>query len=50
MFCACGGGCTCLNPFNTNDTDETVREDVDTDDDKYEDVEDICNTKEDSLK
>jgi hypothetical protein len=26
MFCSCDGGCNFLNPFNTNDTDETVSE------------------------
>jgi hypothetical protein len=50
MFFACGGGCTCLNPFNTNDTDEAVGENVDTDDDQGEDVEDICNDEEDFVK
>jgi hypothetical protein len=50
MFCACGGDCTCLNPFNTNDTDEAVSEDLDTDDDQDEDVEDIRNDEEDCVK
>jgi hypothetical protein len=47
MFCACGGGYTCLNPFNT---DEVVSEDVDTHDDQDEDVEDIRNDEEDCVK
>ena len=50
MFCACGGGCTCLNPFNKKDTDEAVSQDVDTDDDQDEDVEDDSNDEEDCVK
>jgi len=52
MFCACGGGCTCLNAFNIGDTDEAVSEDVDTvddDDDVDKDVEDDSNDEEDNV-
>jgi hypothetical protein len=38
MFCTCGGGCTCLNSFNTKNTDEAVSEDVETGDDQDENV------------
>jgi hypothetical protein len=50
MFCVCGGDCTCLNHFNTKDTHNAVIEDVDTDNDQDEDVEDICNDEEDCVK
>jgi hypothetical protein len=42
MFCTCGGGPACLNPFNTreratndtNDTDDTDKPDVDNNDEE----------------
>ena len=50
MFCACGGGCTCLDAFNIGDTDEAVSKDVDTgDDDDDKDVEDDSNDEEDNV-
>jgi len=49
MFCACGDGRVCLNPFNTVDTDEAVNEDVDTDNDPEEDVVDYSNDEEDNV-
>ena len=49
MFWACGGGCTCLNPFNTADTDEAVNQDVDTDNDHEEDIVDDSNDEEDKM-
>jgi hypothetical protein len=38
MYCACGSGCTFFNHFNTNGTDETVSEDIDTEDDQDEEM------------
>jgi len=49
MFCACCGGCVCLNAFNIGDTDEAVNQDVDTDNDHDEDVEDDSNDEEDNV-
>jgi len=43
MFCACGAGRVCLNPFNTVDTDKAVNQDVDTDNDPKEDVDEEDN-------
>jgi hypothetical protein len=42
--------CTCLNRFNTNDTDEGVIENVDTDNDKDDNFEPLRNDEEDSVK
>jgi len=49
MFCACGGGRACLNAFNIGDTDEAVNQDVDTDNDHDENVEDNSNDEEDNV-
>ena len=50
MFCAYAGGrASCLNAFNTGDTDEAVSQDVDTDNDHDEDVEDDSNDEEDNV-
>jgi len=40
---------SCLNSFNTVDTDEAVNQDVDTDNDHEEDVVDYSNDEEDNV-
>lgn len=49
IFCVCGGGRDCLNPFNAKIIDEPVNQDVDIDNDHDEDVQDDNSDVEDTV-